>query len=41
MWLSKVIIYAGVPIIYELYSTNHFQIFGHIFEPKYLETKGV
>lgn len=24
MWLAKVIVYAGVPIIYELYVSNHF-----------------
>jgi hypothetical protein len=41
MWLSKVIVYAGVPIIYELYATNHYQIFSLIFEPAYLNQKGV
>ena len=31
--LSKVIVYAGVPIIYEAYSSNHWAIFTRIFEP--------
>ena len=31
--LSKVIVYAGVPLIYEAYAVNHWQIFSCIYEP--------
>lgn len=35
--ISRVVVFAGVPIIFEAYASNHWWIFSHIFEPAYLE----